>query len=524
MGPRFAVGDHVWLKQEGYPWWPGTVVDPTSIGRELPGGGVDLCVLCLPTTSSTLAFANSSNKEEVTLFTAMEGESWSEEETARVEAGLADPGCEPAVREAMASFKSTVKKHDEQQASQHSENDGASNEELDEDDMDLALLSIEAKHSEKSHRHKKRKREEEEKKSRRHRSKRSSTPEDADSEDENESDDGRRHRHHRHEKKKKEHSKPSRSSRREPSSDQMVMEQQQKGPSLQERLLSRRHPATDAELLTRIHGIKDSISEYPDVVQEDELFEQLRKLSHCDVSLHQLQELNIGNVVGSLLQDLFSVRVRSLAKAILSYWFHTLEKGVQEEMRETEVDNCSHMSTIGDEIDDRGLGYDPALHAKSALFSQLYYAFTEEEIDKAEVTTDSLVELCGSLESALLAAEEVDARLSVLVRVGSEDKLRMELLKGTKTAEEVVEHETRVARGFGSPTIMRESDDSFANIASPNLRPGSPLFSQETAGDQCPSCGSRDAYRSGYTVSAHDNYPEIMQCRRCLQRWNTSVA
>ncbi|EAN85042.1 hypothetical protein, conserved, partial [Trypanosoma cruzi] len=93
----FPLNTLVWLKQPGYPWWPGMVLDPAALEMVLPAG-YDTCVLCLPSVSSSVAFANSSNAEELLRFDP-------ETDAELIEAGKQDADCAAAIEEALNVYE-----------------------------------------------------------------------------------------------------------------------------------------------------------------------------------------------------------------------------------------------------------------------------------------------------------------------------------------------------------------------------------------------------------------------------------
>lgn len=330
--------------------------------------------------------------------------------------------------------------------------------------------------------------------------------------------------------------------------------------------------------------------------EEANLLHYLRAIAQCDVRMEQLHQLGIGQVVGYLLQSFFPPRVQVLAKAILEYWFASLETTTKELLLDTaDVGNCSVESTIGDgeEEEDRGLGdaqmknmsslevilycnfmvgfdeeletfikKEPLASMPSAICHSLPYPVPgqptddalsgfqtqegegnqkeshrtkEKEEKKGDSTTDSepseeetrmtpvveeaqLQALCASLEVALLACPDVDVRMAVLHRLSDEKPLRNALLQGTVTAEEVVKKEEEVALGVASPLYAMNSP--YSPLFSPSSGEGSPTSFGATTLYQCPSCGERNAFRSMYTVSAHDNFPTLLNCRSCGQTWS----
>lgn len=334
--------------------------------------------------------------------------------------------------------------------------------------------------------------------------------------------------------------------------------------------------------------------------EEDNLLYHLRALAQCNVTMEQLQQLGIGRVVGFLLQPLFPARVQVLAKAILDYWFSSLETATKEVLLDTtDVRNCSVESIIGDdeEEEDRGLG--DALFREMSAFQATIYSILvmgfEEEVERftnaeptravspsirsafplsfSDATTDlgcaaasgeegeakerlhadekgesaeareklssqekdrripteesvipfveesRLRAICEAMETSLLRCQDVDIRVAVLHRLTEEKNVRNALLEGIITAEEVVEKEEQIALGVGSP--LYSSSLITSPLFSPSSEAGSPTSAGATTLYQCPSCGERNAFRTMYTVSAHDNFPTLLHCRNCDQTWSS---
>ncbi|KEG06134.1 hypothetical protein DQ04_15741010, partial [Trypanosoma grayi] len=97
MTSTLALNTLVWLKQPGYPWWPGMVLDPAALEMAVPTG-YDTCVLCLPSVSSSVAFANSNNAEEILRFNPVS-------DAALLEAGKQDADCSVAIEEALRVYE-----------------------------------------------------------------------------------------------------------------------------------------------------------------------------------------------------------------------------------------------------------------------------------------------------------------------------------------------------------------------------------------------------------------------------------
>ncbi|CUG92610.1 Hypothetical protein, putative, partial [Bodo saltans] len=88
----------VWIKIDGYPWWPAIVADHVASGVELPEGK-DTLVQFLG--SGDAGFVMSSASEEVVLFRGAEDEE-------KVKESSADASCEQAVQEALALWQAAL--------------------------------------------------------------------------------------------------------------------------------------------------------------------------------------------------------------------------------------------------------------------------------------------------------------------------------------------------------------------------------------------------------------------------------
>lgn len=352
-------------------------------------------------------------------------------------------------------------------------------------------------------------------------------------------------------------------------------------------------PTRNGASLEEAFDNKEEEEEEEEVKEERRLLGHLRGLANCDTTVEQLQELRIGQVVGYLLQSPFPARVQVLAKAILDYWFASLESSTREFLLDTtDVGNCSVESTIGEEEEDRGLG-DPQMKDMSSLEVVIYYNFimgmeeemvpfiekekpapvpssilasfpyddnvsvdttststttesssaprpegvevTEENtLDKKEkeeqeeeeggrkgppVDEEVLRRLCAEMESAILSCEDVDIRVAVLNRLSEQKALRNALLEGSLTPEELVKKEEEVALGVSSPLYNMNSPCSPLSTTSSGDE-GSPTSFGATTQYQCPGCGERNAFRTMYSVSAHDNFPTLLHCRNCGNAWS----
>eukprot|EP00796_Vickermania_ingenoplastis_P010597 gene10597-7361_t len=539
------VGSYVWIHQEGYPWWPGIVLDPSQAGHAIPDelGSSGICVMCFPTASASLAFVRRDNPAEVLPFRPGSGP----EEEDRVAAAKEHPDCAAALEEALQAHATSL---DGPTSKQRADAAAAEEEDLlllnlgsgDDDDDDAELKPVPGDSTSRGEGHRRDKKEKKEKRdkkkekegkdsSRKRRRSRSGSgvhsSDDAVGKDELQlllDDEAEAQRLQARRLKKAERrirqSEAARQ-RRSPSlggeaaEDPFYEEESERHEDYKERLRAKRHPATDAELQRHVDIIKQCLLEERESgdFAAETVMASLRHLAPCDVTLDQLKRLEVGRQVGYLLRDTCPPRIRLLARSILSYWFSHLDSHVQESlMVSDEVRGCSEVTTLGDQSEDRGLGGE-ALNNMSTLCAQIYSYFTEEETLQADVD-----------EAGLLKVTNPDNRMSILHRVASEAPLRLALLAEDQSAEDLVTREEQAAMGLASPvTFFRGgSPGSPFTQGTPNTFGPSTQTQSDvpTAMHPCPTCGATDAYRSMYTVSAHDNFPDILRCRHCNTTWN----
>lgn len=537
MSAAYAIGDFVWLKQEGYPWWPGIIVSPESVGQVIPEelGDDGLCIQCLPSSAPTVAFARRSDPTELQPFLGPES---SPEEAERIKESLVHSECSLAVEEGLQLFSAAKSTAAEQKAASKANQ---------EDAEDLLLLSINpdemsepqdsGKGTHKRHReHKDREKRREERRSRRHRHrKEAARSPSSSSNDSEEEEKPQKSSHHHSQSTDRNRRKRDEEMERLTDDDEPEDAAEQAKSLLEGKFRSSRHPASNEELRMLSSGIQECVNEYNetegDKVGEEKLLYYLRSFAECDVTLSQLHTMGVGKAVGFLLRNDFPPRVRALAQAILTYWFHSLENIVQETLLDTnDVGNCSVDSTIGDNSD-RGLE-EENLKDRSSLWKQIYSYFTEEkETKEDEVVTqreasmkeqeereEAIQNVCDAVETALARCAEMDVRISVLYRLAAEEALRCDLLAKRLTATEVVTQEEQIMMGCGSP-LYKTYKEGFGSP----LSASSPSTFSTTTLYPCPNCGMKDAYHTGYTVSAHDNFPTILQCRHCSETWNTTA-
>ncbi|KAK7202149.1 PWWP domain/TFIIS helical bundle-like domain containing protein [Novymonas esmeraldas] len=582
---HYPVNSWVWVKQPDYPWWPAMVLDPAAAGQEIPDGS-DLVLLCGPSAAPTLAFADSTDAEQLRPFRG------AGPDAALVEAGRADDGCSAAVAEMIAAVDRDVAAGD---GGADTAVGGTAAAETAVTLGDTAALSDKAEKK-----HKKDKKKEKRKRDKKHKSgsrasrkERASTHHrahrgddrdsdgsgsDGDEDDEVEAEssgDGADEASSGDEapfQRRAGAATASRSAQKRTRRErQSTLEEYDLGPAQPSSYAPRHDPsyyyrkvrdarrtATSAELRTCTQELRGAMARClsgaasaADV--EADILAVLRRLTSVDVSAAQLQETGVGVATGGLLRS-FTAPVVQLAQAILTYWFHSLPQNTRQQLStENELDRCS-VETCSDGVaGDNDLG---------RIGVNLYGCFTNEEINDAPASVDVMA-LCGTLEDTLERLCDSDAQmlaLSVFGDAGETGKaLRRLVLEGKVNAEDISRHSSDLPQlvrmrqrrpakiqlalsspgnahhlqdevgggggdsgGIGSPTSPYDifSPTGDGAVGSPTF--GSPTGRTTTALYSCPHCGANDAYRSSYSVQAHDSMPDILRCKQCGQTWNVS--
>ncbi|KAG5495259.1 hypothetical protein JKF63_02314 [Porcisia hertigi] len=580
---NYPVNSWVWLKQIGYPWWPAMVLDPAQVESDLPEGS-DIVLLCGPSTAATLAFASSTDVQQLRPYNG------ATQDAELIEAGRSDESCAAAIEEMMAAVaNSDVVSGEEVPHDAPSASTAAAAEAnhavngKDNVDWDALVAETEAamaeqrnvvseKKNKKDKKHKKekgdrgghdgldgdRKTGKEKSSRRRHRHRRDeanleegaadSGSDDDDDESGNDEDVFQRRigaSSSRSAMKKAKHQRQSTLEEYDLRSGTLSGSTPRNDPAYYYRKVrSARRSASSVELRTCTQELRVFISRFLNgaataIEVESDILSTLRQLANVDVTVAQLQETGVGVAIGSLLRS-FTPPVVQLAQAILNYWFHSLPQKIQQQLSaENEVDRCS-METCSDGV--------AAGNELGRIGVSLFGCFTEEEINDAPASVDAMA-LCRTLEDVLERHCDADAQMTVLSAFGDTGDtgkaLRRLVLEGKIYAQDIITHtgnipllvRTRQRRPpnihvtLNSPTSMEGSGmgspTSPFDVFSPkddasNSSPvfGSPSGRTTTALYTCPHCGANDAYQSSYSVQAHDNLPDILRCKKCEQTWN----
>ncbi|ESL09921.1 hypothetical protein TRSC58_02352 [Trypanosoma rangeli SC58] len=515
----FPLNTLVWLKQPEYPWWPGMVLDPATLEMVVPAG-YDTCVLCLPSASSSVAFANSSNTEELIRFSP-------ETDAELLEAGKESSECAAAIEEALSVYRQQT------QGKEEEEEGRGSAEHRDEERKGRHARKGDAPRRTAKHetkRHKRRERNEsppmerrlrhENKKSDKRKYKEYNDAESDTTEDLIESDDDRKG-------SKRTRNKPGKMEtigavdQYDKESRYVPTHQEEDAVYLEHVFRERRQTASDATLqiirnklealiVACNHGGVISVSE----AAEEALLDALSPLSLVNITLDQLHRLKIGVVVGKFLMKDYPVRVVSLASAILTYWFRQLPPATQQRLSaQSALELASNETTIGSECQGRSLG---------ALGVQLEACFTDEEVYD---TMNEPVVVARGIETELEAIGDEDVSKEVLtaLRDSQNTALRRGLLDGSVTANELVAN-------LGNPNALLRGTDAFSPSVSGRspVEPESPLadghdFTNFTTLYACPECGAREAIANEYSVQAHDNMAVFVRCLKCGETWNVET-
>ncbi|PWV06692.1 hypothetical protein C3747_111g182 [Trypanosoma cruzi] len=515
----FPLNTLVWLKQPGYPWWPGMVLDPAALEMVLPAG-YDTCVLCLPSVSSSVAFANSSNAEELLRFDP-------ETDAELIEAGKQDADCAAAIEEALNVYEQQAQQAQfKEEGEKHEHEDGGGRK-------GTHTRKKHIPHKADKHERKRRKRHErnestpvdrryryEKKKNERRKYMDSDDVESGTTEDLSDNSDDRR-RGKRTGKKSGKAGSLDAVDQYEEEAGFLPTHQEDDAAYLERMLRENRHTVSDSTLATIRHKLETlteacnhggviSVSE----AAEEELLEVLSPLSLVNVTLDQLRRLKIGVTVGKFLLRDYPVRVVSLASAILTYWFRQLPPATQQLLsKKSALDMASNDTTIGSERQDVSLG---------ALGVQLEACFTDEEV--CDTINDPVI-VAGNIEKELEAVDDEDVSMEVLaaLRDGSNTALRCGLLDGSITAKDFVANPT-------NPDLLLKRSDNDGDKPSgvSPVEPESPLeegsdLTNFTTLYVCPGCGAREAVANEYSVQAHDNMAVFVRCLKCDETWNVEA-
>ncbi|EPY22595.1 hypothetical protein AGDE_13230 [Angomonas deanei] len=141
--------------------------------------------------------------------------------------------------------------------------------------------------------------------------------------------------------------------------------------------------------------------------------------------------------------------------------------------------------------------------------------------------------LSRNIENALEDLDN-DSRAVIVAAISENEALRKLLLEEKITPEDLVSHRdaldalVRLHQGRGSgvgdspssPLMKLGSPTGQSSFFSPTTR--SSFADDYTSLYQCPNCGSSEAERSAYAVQAHDNFPDILKCKKCGNIWNSA--
>ncbi|GET92041.1 hypothetical protein, conserved [Leishmania tarentolae] len=531
----YPVNSWVWVKQPDYPWWPAIVLDPSQAGQDPPEGS-DLLLLCGPSASATLMFANSTDAEQLRPYRS------AEEDAELIEAGRSDESCAAAIEEMIAAVASTDTAPGEEVSHTSPSVSGTAGEQGNhgfygedgveyeapptETDAALAqpLSAVDEKKHKKGKKHKKRNRHggnggdghadrdatrkaRKRKSSRDHHRHRSGDSDSEEAEASSGGDDDSESHGDTFQRRKEASS--SRSAMKKLKYErQSKLEEYDRGPATLSDYSARHDPAyyyrkvhrarraaSSMELKNCTQKLRGCMSRClsgaaTPVDVEADVLNVLGQLKNVDVTVAQLQETGVGVAIGSLLR-FFTPPVVHLAQAILNYWFHSLPQNTQQQLfAENEVDRCSIDTCPDDAAADNELG---------RIGVNLFSCFTNEEINDAPSSVDVMA-LCSAMEDALERHCDTDAQMLVLSAFGNTGDtgkaLRRLFLEGKIYVEDIINNtgnlplliRTRQRRPpnmqltFTSPTSHGRSDvhspSSLYETFSPNDNgsTGSPTF------------------------------------------------
>lgn len=512
----FTPGTYVWIKQEGYCWWPGFIVDPATVDLPPPNPPQQVCVQCFPMATPTCVYATCADTE-LRLFNG------AGKDDQMIQEGLAEAECAVAVKEILQATSQHEPTVPAEVAAARSDARGEDSAEVNENillgldmgaDIEAAEEAAERRRQRKLDKKMKRMAREETEAAASRRQKteygqRCGTASNA----------TRQSRLDEYERQ------AAQSPRYDAEADAAYFFRQFK---------TTRQSVPDETVVVSVEKLQAAIATsmqrgYNEA--EEEILSCLRTVARYQVSYEQLASTRIGTVVGQLLKKSYTPRVRELANGVLTYWFKSLPQNVQHRFSENrELDRCS-VETVGDRSD--------AVDARLGVVGiHLFESFTEEELYDAPPHFN-LAEVCCRIEAALQEAhaDDRDTRVMVLTAFGDPQNapLRRAVLEGRITEQEIAANATDLASlaARSNPRSGREIITDFSAVGSPTMQSpnsaGSGSFSSPTGRGSmgnitsaytCPNCGDRDAYRTVYSVQAHDNYPDILCCRKCDTTWN----
>jgi DNA-directed RNA polymerase subunit M/transcription elongation factor TFIIS len=332
----------VWIKIEGYPWWPAIVADHVASEVALPEGK-DTLVQFLG--SGDAGFVSSSLTEEVVLFRG-------EEDADKISESAADSGCEQAVHEALALWQAALSDAAALQAEGAADGGSSSSE------AEAATENSDRKKEKKEKKNKKDKKIKKDKRDKKEKRRR----ERADS-DEDERDDVQ-------EKERARRKQAQRDMRHREAADSGDVMITSRKDARQHAIQTTKRIATQKELCDLRDKLEIAVEEHSQPAARAILSD----LARISVNYSQLKTTRIGVTVGQLLAKEFPY-CHPLATAILKYWFSQLPTTQQRRLTaQEEVELASDASQEGS-----GRGREDDMAQLHAFGVQLERCFMVEE-------------------------------------------------------------------------------------------------------------------------------------------------
>jgi DNA-directed RNA polymerase subunit M/transcription elongation factor TFIIS len=337
----------VWVKMDGYPWWPAVVADHESSGIDIPEGK-DALVQFLG--SGDAGFISSTDANEVAMFQP-------DTDADKIQGSDADEGCAQAVQEALGLWSAALEAATVGGADALP--DGDAEDSSSNDDADVAREhDVITKREKKEKKHKKEKKSKKEKREKKKEKRRREHNSSDDEEDAREVERSRRKQAHREMRQQEEKQADNRQIMNQQSARQHAVLTTKRNPSMKE--------------LCKLRDDLESAIEEIDQPAARSILSQLAKLH---VTYSQLKTTRIGVMVGQLLSQKGFPFCRLLASAILKYWFVQLPSTHQRRL--TAQDRIELASRESIEGSDRDVNEE--MSKLSAFGVQLERCFMAEE-------------------------------------------------------------------------------------------------------------------------------------------------
>lgn len=273
-----------------------------------------------------------------------------------------------------------------------------------------------------------------------------------------------------------------------------------------------KRPATSQELLDIATKIKDAQT----IRNEESILECLSQLTKFTVTLKQLQKTKIGVLVGSLLDGTYPY-CRLLAQAILQFWFQQLPTEFRKNLQQSDELERASVASNEDAGDQR-----PEMSMLNAFGVQVESCFQVEEVDETPGLTD-----------ASHVAAEMDAWLNSKYPSTSSSEpnnetddtnksfLRLALLAFLKDMDHGAIRRQLLAKELTVDAFLTKfvQDTQFPH--SGDAAATRPLNLEEEYENvthllTCPSCGAHDASVAEIVKGGYGEEGETVQLATCI--------